>query len=80
MPESENNEIRKGNERVLRARLEDARFFYDEDRKKNLEDFVGFLKGVIFQKKLGTIYEKVGRITDLAGIVSVQVCQEKKRK
>ena len=77
MPESEGNEIRKGNERVLRARLEDARFFYDEDRNKKLEDFMYLLKEVIFQKKLGTIYEKVGRVTDLAGFVSSQVCKQK---
>ena len=57
MPATDENEIKKGNERVLRARLEDARFFYDEDRKKSLEDFVEPLKGVVFQKKLGTIYE-----------------------
>ncbi|MZH04007.1 MAG: glycine--tRNA ligase subunit beta [Nitrospinae bacterium] len=80
MPGSEGDEIRKGNERVLRARLEDARFFYDEDRKKNLEEFVDLLKGVVFQKKLGTIYEKVGRVTDLAGIVSNQVCQQKEEQ
>lgn len=74
MPASEGKEIQKGNERVLRARLEDARFFYDEDRKKNLEDFVELLKGVVFQKKLGTIYEKTTRVTDLAGILASQVC------
>ena len=52
-------EIQRGNERVLRARLQDARFFFDEDRKKRLEDFVELLKGVTFQKSLGTSYEKV---------------------
>jgi glycyl-tRNA synthetase beta chain len=77
MPASEGNEIQKGNERVLRARLEDARFFYDEDRKKKLEDFVEPLKGVVFQKKLGTIYEKVSRVTDLAGILASEVCPQK---
>jgi len=77
MPATEGNEIQKGNERVLRARLEDARFFYDEDRKKNLEDFVEPLKGVVFQKKLGTIYEKVCRVTDLAGILASKLCPQK---
>ena len=52
-------EILRGNERVLRARLQDARFFFDEDRKKRLEDFVELLKDVTFQKSLGTSYEKV---------------------
>ena len=77
MPATDENEIQKGNERVLRARLEDARFFYDEDRKKSLEDFVESLKGVVFQKKLGTIYEKVGRITALAGTLTSQICPKK---
>ena len=77
MPASEGNEIQKGNERVLRARLEDARFFYDEDRKKKLEDFVEPLKGVVFQKKLGTVFEKVSRVTDLAGILASEVCPQK---
>jgi glycyl-tRNA synthetase beta chain len=77
MPATNENEIQKGNERVLRARLEDARFFYDEDRKKNLEDFVESLKGVVFQKQLGTIYEKVGRITALAGTLTSQICPKK---
>ena len=77
MPATDENEIQKGNERVLRARLEDARFFYDEDRKKSLEDFVESLKGVVFQKKLGTIYEKVGRINALAGTLTRQICPQK---
>ena len=77
MPATDENEIQKGNERVLRARLEDARFFYDEDRKKSLEDFVESLKGVVFQKKLGTVYEKVGRITALAGTLTSQICPKK---
>ena len=47
MPES--HQIKNGNERVLRARLEDARFFYNEDKKKKLDDFVGAMKGVVFQ-------------------------------
>ncbi len=55
-------DIARGNQRVLKARLEDARFFYDEDRKRKLEDFVDDLKGVVFQKDLGTSFEKVVRI------------------
>lgn len=79
MPGQGGDEIKKGNERVLRARLEDARFFYEEDRKKNIEDFVEPLKGVVFQKKLGTLYEKVARITDLAGILASRVCPQKEQ-
>lgn len=51
--------IREGNERVLRARLEDAAFFWDEDRKKNLASYVEKLKNVTYQEKLGSVYEKV---------------------
>lgn len=57
--------IRQGNQRVLRARLDDARFFYDEDRKRKLEEFVEDLKGVVFQKDLGTLYERTERIQAL---------------
>jgi glycyl-tRNA synthetase beta chain len=78
MPTGEGQEIKNGNERVLRARLEDARFFYNEDKKKNLDDFIDPLKGVVFQKKLGTLYEKMERICGLAEILSTQACPDKK--
>ncbi|MFQ5736323.1 MAG: glycine--tRNA ligase subunit beta [Thermodesulfobacteriota bacterium] len=58
--------VRKGNERVLRARLNDAKFYFDQDIKKRLVDRVEDLKGVVFQAKLGTSYEKVERFTELA--------------
>jgi len=58
--------IRAGNERVLAARLADAKFFFDEDRKTRLESRLEKLKGVTFHQKLGTIYQKVGRVTALA--------------
>ena len=69
-------DIPRGNQRVLKARLEDARFFYDEDRKRKLEDFVDDLKGVVFQKDLGTSYEKLMRIVSLAGTIAQKVCPE----
>jgi glycyl-tRNA synthetase beta chain len=69
-------QIKKGNERVLKARLEDARFFYEEDRKKNLENFVEELKGVLFQKNLGTTHEKMLRFSELAGSLAKKVCPE----
>ena len=53
------NVIREGNERVLRARLEDAAFFWDEDRKIPLASYVERLKSVTYQEKLGSIYDKV---------------------
>jgi len=54
--------VREGNERVLRARLADADFFYREDRKNSLESCVEKLKNVVFQETLGTIYDKTQRI------------------
>lgn len=56
----------KGNERVLRARLSDARFFFDEDRKVALSTRVESLKSVVYQQKLGTSYEKMERFRALA--------------
>lgn len=59
----ENNDtVKKGAERVLRARLEDARFYFNEDLKKPLWDYVEELKKVTFQEKLGSVYEKAERI------------------
>lgn len=56
-----------GNERVLRARLSDARFFWDQDRKQRLEDFLPKLEGVTFHAKLGTQRQRVARLVRLAG-------------
>lgn len=56
----------KGNERVLRARLSDARFFFDEDQKVSLEQRVEMLKKVVYQQKLGTSFEKMERFKALA--------------
>ncbi len=62
--------IASGNARVLTARLADARFFWEEDRKVRLEDRLEKLKGVTFHAKLGTMYERVERITALAGALA----------
>ncbi len=59
--------IARGNAKVLSARLSDARFFWEEDKKTRLEDRLEKLKGVTFHAKLGTMYERVERITALAG-------------
>jgi glycyl-tRNA synthetase beta chain len=56
----------KGNERVLRARLSDARFFFEEDLKVQLESRVRSLKSVVYQQKLGTSFEKMERFRSLA--------------
>lgn len=58
--------IKVGNERVLRARLADARFFYQEDQKNAPEQYVEKLQSVLFQEGLGTLYEKTQRIVELS--------------
>lgn len=62
--------VQHGNERVLRARLEDAQFFFDEDRKKSLEAHGDKLKTVVFQEGLGTIADKAVRLEALAGYIA----------
>ena len=56
-----------GNERVVRARLDDAKFFYEEDLKKPLESYVEKLDTVVFQESLGTVKQKAERLVKLAG-------------
>jgi glycyl-tRNA synthetase beta chain len=62
--------IRHGNERVLRARFNDARFFWDTDQKINLRERVEMLKSVTFQKDLGSYFDKTSRIQKLGSLVS----------
>ncbi len=76
VPAEGESRIKRGNERVLRARLEDARFFYEEDRKRPLEDYVEKLRGVVFQKHLGTSYEKVERFSALAKKIAERAAPE----
>ena len=73
--------VQHGNERVLRARLDDAQFFFDEDRKKSLEQHMDKLKTVVFQVGLGSIYDKAGRLVKLADKISgvLQVSAEDKK-
>ena len=65
--------IREGNERVLAARLADAKFFFDEDRKVKLGERVPKLAGVTFQQKLGTMERKQQRIRKLASMIATSV-------
>lgn len=62
--------VQAGNERVLTARLSDARFFYEEDLKIDPETWVAKLSQVVFQEKLGTVLEKVERSEKLAGKIA----------
>ena len=71
----------KGNEKVLGARLEDAKFFYYEDIKQPLENYVEDLKDIVFQEKLGTLYDKTMRVQKLAGKIGsyLEVGEETKK-
>jgi glycyl-tRNA synthetase beta chain len=72
--------VTKGHERVLRARLSDASFFFREDRKKPLLDRLNTLKDVIYQAKLGTSFAKVERFSTLAAEIAEAVAPEKKEQ
>jgi glycyl-tRNA synthetase beta chain len=63
-------EIIRGNERVLRARLSDARFFFDQDRKTKLEERVPRLADVVYHNKLGSQLGRVDRIQKMAGEIA----------
>lgn len=69
--------IAKGNAKVLSARLSDARFFWNEDRKTRLEDRLEKLRGVTFHAKLGSMHERVERIAALAGELAPVVGADK---
>jgi glycyl-tRNA synthetase beta chain len=72
----------KGHERVLRARLEDARFFYRSDRAASSDAWVNQLKKVLFQARLGSVHDKVVRIGALTGYLAdeIQADPEVKRQ
>ncbi|MBU4407349.1 MAG: glycine--tRNA ligase subunit beta [Proteobacteria bacterium] len=65
-----------GHQRVIRARLEDAFFFFKEDQRRALKDRVEDLTGVIFQHKLGTMLDKTRRVTTLAGLLAKKLAPE----
>ncbi|HEY6971512.1 MAG TPA: glycine--tRNA ligase subunit beta [Candidatus Angelobacter sp.] len=65
--------IRHGNERVLRARFNDARFFWDTDQKTALKDRIVMLKAVTFQEDLGSYYEKADRMAQLVSVIAPKI-------
>ncbi len=65
--------VKQGNERVVRPRLADAKFFWEQDQKQPLEAFNAALEKVVFQKKLGTIAEKTKRVAGLAESIAAQL-------
>jgi len=68
-PVKDRNLVARGHERVLRARLEDAQFFYNSDLGMPLDEGVEKLKGVLFQAALGSVYEKVTRVQKLSEFI-----------
>ena len=66
LPQKDSNEIVRGNERVIKARLADAEFFYNEDTKSSLNDLIPKLKQVIFQENLGNLHDKIKRVKNIA--------------
>ncbi len=65
--------IRHGNERVLRARFNDARFFWEFDQRTPLDSRVGDLQRITFQENLGSYFEKVNRVSGIVGSLTDQV-------
>lgn len=65
----DDGQVVKGNEKVLRARLADARFFFQEDRKVRLDDLYERLSSIVFHVKLGTLKEKTERVKTIAGYI-----------
>ncbi len=77
----ENEEIvRIGAERVIKARFEDAKFYFGEDRKKTLNERIGELSKVIFQEKLGSLHKKTERIVSIAEFLSERLMPLAKEK
>jgi glycyl-tRNA synthetase beta chain len=75
----ENSEtVRRGAEKVLRARLEDARFYFSDDKQKPFADYVEDLKKVTFQEKLGSLFDKTGRVVELCSFIADCLNIEKK--
>ena len=67
------DQVRKGNERVIRPRLSDAEFFWQQDKKQKLSSHIESLDKVVFQKKLGTVGDKTARIAVLAASIATQL-------
>ncbi|WP_143871078.1 glycine--tRNA ligase subunit beta [Catenovulum sediminis] len=66
-------QVIQGNQKVVRPRLADAEFFFNTDRKKTLESRLESLKSVLFQQKLGTLFDKSSRISELAAYIGSKI-------
>lgn len=72
--------VKTGAERVIKARFEDARFYYGEDREKPLHARIEDLKRVTFHDRLGTLYDKTERIVKLASFLAEKLLPDKKQQ
>lgn len=72
---SDFSNIKAGNERVIVARLDDAIFFFNEDTKKPFESHIEKLKGITFQKGMGSVYDKTQRIVKLSKLISDKISE-----
>ncbi|WP_286240659.1 glycine--tRNA ligase subunit beta [Neptuniibacter halophilus] len=72
-------QVIEGNEKVIRPRLSDAAFFFETDKKSTLESRVEKLKSVVFQKDLGTVYDKAARISSLAGKIANKLGEDQSK-
>jgi glycyl-tRNA synthetase beta chain len=66
-------QIRAGNERVIRPRLADAAFFWDQDRKQPLQQRIDSLRNMVFEKRLGTLFDKQQRVAALAAGIAAEI-------
>jgi len=78
-PENEDN-VRAGALRVIKARFEDARFYYNEDKRKRLEERVGELRRVVYHEKLGSLFEKTERIRAISGYLAQKLVPDRIEK
>ncbi len=65
--------VSEGNERVIRPRFADAEFFWEQDKKNPLETRIEATQKILFQKELGTLFEKTQRVTKLAGMIAKNI-------
>jgi len=71
------DKVREGNERVIRPRFADAEFFWNQDRKQPLSSHLDTLKSVVFQKQLGSLFDKTQRVAKLAEVIAEQLGGDK---
>ncbi|MDI6743784.1 MAG: glycine--tRNA ligase subunit beta [Thermodesulfovibrionales bacterium] len=71
--EQNSGTVNIGAERVIKARFEDAKFYFEEDCRKKLEDRINSLKNVVYQEKLGTLYEKALRVKTLTSYLASKI-------